>query len=291
MDVSYFPGCTLHASSELYDLQCKAVLSRLGITLRELDDWNCCGASSAAKTDDFLAVALPARNLGIADAAGLGEVVIPCAACYSRTMIARQTLAADPRLTATINAELKAKITGGTKVSSIVEPLVEKTRSGELGAKVVRTLTGLTAACYYGCLMTRFPFDIPIPDSVENPQGMETVLEPLGVETVDWSYKTDCCGASAALNDPEQSFLLMSRILKDAIARGANCLVATCPMCQFNLDAYQTQVGQAHGIRERLPVYLLTELVGLSLGMTPGELQLDRHLEESIELLKKLRLT
>lgn len=289
-EVAYFPGCSLHSSSEIYDHQCKAVLAKLDIALREIADWNCCGATSAAKVDDFLALALPARNLGIADATGLAELMIPCSSCYSRTLVAKERLAADPALAAEINAELSGKVTGRIKVSSILEVLLPKVASREIARKVTKPLAGLKVACYYGCLLTRFPSAVPVPDDVENPQGMEIVCRALGAETVEWGLKTDCCGASATVNDTDQALLLMSRIMKDAIARGANSFVTTCPMCQLNLDAYQDQVCVKHGIRERLPVYLITELVGLALGMGVSELQIDRHLEESVSLLKELRL-
>jgi heterodisulfide reductase subunit B len=290
MEVAYFPGCSLHSSSELYDVQCKSVLGKLDITLREIADWNCCGATSAAKVNDFLALALPARNLGIADATGLAEIVIPCSSCYSRTLVAKERLAADPKLAAEINAELGAKVSGRIKVSSILEVLLPKVRSGEIARKVQKPLAGLKPAAYYGCLLTRFPSAVPVPDSVENPQGMETVCRALGAEPIEWGLKTDCCGASATVNDTDQALLLMAKIMKDAIARGANCFVTTCPMCQLNLDAYQEQVREKHGIRARLPVYLITELLGIAFGMSPGELQIDRHLEESVSLLKELRL-
>ncbi len=290
MEVAYFPGCSLHASSELYDVQCKTVLPKLDIALREIEDWNCCGATSAAKINDFLALALPARNLGIADATGLAEIMIPCSSCYSRTLVAQQRLAADPKLTAEINAELGAKVSGRIKVSTILEVLLPKVRSGELARKVQKRLDGLKPAAYYGCLLSRFPSEVPVSDDVENPQGMEIVCRALGAEPIEWGLKTDCCGASASVNDTDQALLLMAKIMRDAIARGANCFVATCPMCQLNLDAYQDQVREKHGIRERLPVYLITELLGIALGMNPVELQIDRHLEEAVELLKKLRL-
>ncbi len=290
MEVAYFPGCSLHSSSALYDIQCKSVFAKLDIALREIADWNCCGASSAAKVNDFLALALPARNLGIADATGLAEIVIPCSSCYSRTLVVKERLAADPALAAEINAELGAKVSGRIKVSSILEVLLPKVRSGEIAKQVKIKLAGLKPAAYYGCLMTRFPSAVPVPDSVENPQGMETVCRALGAEPVEWGYKTDCCGASAAVTDTEQALLLMSKIMKDAIARGANCFVTSCPMCQLNLDAYQHQVREKHGIRARLPVYLITELLGVAFGMSPAQLQIDRHLEESVGLLMELRL-
>lgn len=290
MEIAYYPGCSLHASSKLYDIQSKAVFGRLGLELKEIDDWNCCGATSASKTDEFLAVALPARNLGIADASGLSEIVIPCSSCYSRLLVSQKRLANDPELRETINAELTQKVEGKIKVSSILEVLVPRVRSEEFSEKAPKKLEGLKPACYYGCLLTRFPSDVDVPDDVENPQGMETVCRAVGAQPLDWSYKTDCCGASAVINDTDTSLLLMSRIMQDAIARGANCFVTTCPMCQFNLDAYQDQVGKKYGIRERLPVYFVTELLGVAMGISPQEMQLDRHFTDAVGLLKELKL-
>jgi heterodisulfide reductase subunit B2 len=290
MEIAYYPGCSLHASSQLYDIQCKLVFKNLGVELREIEDWNCCGATAASKTDDFLAIALPARNLGIAAATGLPEIVIPCSSCYSRTLVAQKTLATDPALKNDINAELGHKVEGSIKVSSILEALIPMVKSGELAKKAVKKLEGLKPACYYGCLLTRFPIDVDVPDDVENPQGMEMICTALGAKPIDWSYKTDCCGASGAVNDAEQSLLLMSRINKDAVARGANCFVTTCPLCQLNVDAYQDQVGEKFGIEKRLPVYFITELIGLSMGFDPLSMQIDRHFVDGMGLLKELNL-
>jgi len=290
MEIAYYPGCSLHASSELYDIQCKLVFDRLGLELKEIEDWNCCGATGASKTNEFLSIALPARNLGLADATGLSEILIPCASCYSRTLVSQKRLASDAVLKDAINAELGHKIEGKIKVSSILEVLRPKVDSGEIAGKAVKKLTGLKPACYYGCLLTRFPVDIDVPDNVENPQGIEVVCKAIGAEPIDWSYKTDCCGASASVNDAEQSQLLMSRIFKDAAARGANCIVTTCPLCQMNVDAYQDEVGEKYGIEKRLPVYFITELIGVSMGIDPVLMQVDRHFVDAMGLLKELNL-
>jgi heterodisulfide reductase subunit B2 len=290
MEIAYYPGCSLHASSELYDIQCKLVFNNLGLELREIEDWNCCGATGASKTNEFLSIALPARNLGIADATGLSEIVIPCSSCYSRTLVSQKRLASDAVLKDSINAELGRKIVGTIKVSSILEVLRPKVISGEIAGKAVKKLIGLKPACYYGCLMTRFPIDIEVPDNVENPQGMEIVCKALGAEPIDWSYKTDCCGASAAYNDAEQAQLLMSRIFKDATARGANCIVTTCPLCQMNVDACQDEVIGKYEIDKRLPVYFITELIGVSMGIDPVAMQVDRHFVDAMGLLKELNL-
>ena len=290
MEIAYYPGCSLHASSELYDIQCKLVFNKLGLELKEIEDWNCCGATGASKTNEFLSIALPARNLGLADATGLSEILIPCASCYSRTLVSQKRLASDAALKEAINAELGHKIEGKIKVSSILEVLRPKVDSGEIAGKAVKKLTGLKPACYYGCLLTRFPVDIDVPDNVENPQGIEVVCKAIGADPIDWSYKTDCCGASASVNDAEQSQLLMSRIFKDAAARGANCIVTTCPLCQMNVDAYQDEVGEKYGIEKRLPVYFITELIGVSMGIDPVLMQVDRHFVDAMGLLKELNL-
>jgi heterodisulfide reductase subunit B len=286
-EVAYYPGCSLHASSELYDVQCRMVFSNLGIELKEIDDWNCCGATAAPKTDDFLAIALPARNLGIADATGLSEMVIPCSSCYSRTLVSQKRLLNDSKLKDEINSELNNKVEGRIKVSSILDLLMPKLHSGELAAKTQKKLSGLKTACYYGCLLTRFPCDISVDDNVENPESMEKICEALGAEPVDWGYKTDCCGASASVNDTEQSLLLMSYILKDAVARGADCIVTTCPLCQMNLDAHQKKVCEKYGINKELPIYFITELIGISMGFDPIAMQIDRHFVDALDLLKE----
>jgi len=273
-----------------YNTSTKAIARPLGIEFQELQDWNCCGATSASKTDDFLALALPARNLGIADASGLSELVIPCSSCYSRMLVSQKKLIDDPGLKNKINAELTKKVEGKIKISSILEVLVSKAISGEIAEKSIKKLEGLKPVCYYGCLLTRFPCDVKVPDNVENPQGMEIVCKVLGAQPLDWSYKTDCCGASAVINDTDTSLLLMSGILKDALARGANCFVTTCPMCQLNLDAYQDRVGEKYGIQKRLPVYFITELLGIAMGFSPKEMQLNRHFIDSSGLLMELKL-
>ncbi len=288
MEIAYYPGCTLQQSSALYDVQSHRVFKELGIILKEIEDWNCCGATSAGKYDDFVAIAMPARNLGIAEQDGYSEMVIPCSACYSRTLVAQRRLEDDPALKDEINAELTKKIQGKIKVSSILEVLLTTVESGVLAEKATKKYKNLKPACYYGCMMTRFPYGVPVPDDVENPQGMETILKTIGINAPDWNYKTDCCGASAAINDHDTSINLMAKIMTDAIARGANCFVVTCPMCQLNLDAYQDEFCKKHGIQERLPVYFITELVGLAMGFSPEEMQVDKHFVDGITLLKEL---
>jgi heterodisulfide reductase subunit B len=216
-------------------------------------------------------------------------MLIPCSSCYNRTLVSQKILTEDSELKNKINTELSSKVQGKIRISSILDILVSKANSGEIAEKSIKKIKGLKPACYYGCLLTRFPCDIQISDNAENPQGMETVCKAIGAEPPDWSYKTDCCGASAVINDTDTSLFLMSKITEDAIARGANCFVTTCPMCQMNMDAYQDQVCERYGIQKRLPVFFITELLGIAMGFTPQEMQIDRHFVDSLGLLKELK--
>jgi heterodisulfide reductase subunit B len=241
--------------------------------LKELEDWSCCGATSAGKINDFMAVALPARNLGIAEDSGLSELVIPCSACYSRTMVAQKQLEDFPLLKNEINLELTKKVKGNIKVSSALDVLRRAVRGSKFNSMTLEKLEGYKPACYYGCMNTRFPYDVTISDNVENPQSMETVLEAIGVAAVDWNYKTFCCGASSVIYNTDCTLDLMAKIMGDAVSRGADCLVVNCPMCQMNMESQQEQYCEKHDIKERLPVYFITELLGLALGLSKEDLQ------------------
>ncbi len=286
--MAYYPGCSLKQSSSLCDVQSRVVFAELGVNLREIRDWNCCGATSAAKIDDFLAVGMAARNIGIAEDAGFSEMVIPCSACYSRTVTARKRMADDADLAVEINEELARPATGRLRIRSVVEALLNEVQRPDFPGRLQVEFKGLRPVCYYGCMLTRFPADGALAaDDVENPRGMETALQELGVPAADWNMKTACCGASAQMTDPALADALMAEILKDALARNANCIVTTCPMCQMNLDFRQDHIGPVHGIDNRLPVYFLTELVGAALGLSPERLQMDRHFLDCVSLLKE----
>jgi heterodisulfide reductase subunit B len=289
MEVAYYPGCSLHQSSQFYDLQTRKIFTELGIRLKEIDDWSCCGATSAGKFDDFLAVALPARNLGIAEQSGFSEMLIPCSGCYSSHLMCKTRLKQNQPLLDEINTELQHRMTNSIKLLTILELLLEAAQLGRFDTVIKHKLTGLKPACYYGC-MTRFAYDVPVSDNVENPQGMETILKLIGCDPRDWSYKTACCGASAAINDPETALNLMGKIMKNAVAAGCNCIVTTCPMCQLNLDAYQEKFCNKAGIYERLPVYFVTELIGVSMGISLKDMNADRHFVDVFGLVKELNI-
>ncbi len=275
MRVSYYPGCSLEGTAREYGESAAAVCNALGIELDELEDWNCCGASSAHSTDDFLSLALPARDLSSADAKGL-DLVVSCAACYQRLKVAEKKLAQNPLPDFPYKGQIKVK---HLLDLCSEEEILQRVREG-----VKKPLSGLRVACYYGCLVVRPPKVTDAAD-FEDPQNMDKLMNLAGAESVSWSYKTDCCGAGFTLTRPDIVRKLSGKVLDMAIEAGAECIVTCCPMCQANLEGCQGALSRETGRNYHVPMFYFTELLGLALGLTGSEQWFKRHLVSTKELL------
>jgi heterodisulfide reductase subunit B2 len=277
--VSYYPGCSLEGTATDYAASIAGVSGLLGLELAELPDWNCCGATAAHSINHQLSLALPARNLALAEAAGR-DVVVPCALCFNRLK------AADQALRGPEGRELQPGYQGKIKIWDLLDYLTQDSNLANLAAKVVRPLTGLKAVGYYGCMVARPPAVTGKTD-YENPQNLERLLTVLGAEPLDWSFKTDCCGAGLAVSRPDLIDTLAQRLYERALRTGADCLVVSCQMCQANLDLPQERISRKSGTDYYLPVLYFTELIGLALGHPNVEKWLAGHLVDPRPLLRE----
>jgi heterodisulfide reductase subunit B2 len=267
----YYPGCSLQGTSREFGESLVAVVRALGADLYEIDDWNCCGASSAHAVDRTLAVALPARNLALAEAQGFDEVIAPCAACYNRLAAARQAIRGDRALAGRLADILGRPLAGQTPVRNIVELLSRL--ASDIAPRIARPLGGLRVACYYGCLLVR-PSRVTGFDDPEQPSSMESLAKLCGAAPVRWNMAVECCGGSFSICRTGSVIRLGRAILDDARRAGAQAIVVACPMCHSNLDFRQAAM-RASG--DPMPILFLTELVGLALGLEPATLGLHRH--------------
>jgi len=275
VEIAYYPGCALHGSSGDYEASVRACLAKLGVQLRELDDWICCGATAAHALNHKLAVALPARNLALAERDGHRELLAPCPMCSMELLNARRALTASEPLRREMSQIVELEVRGTAEVWNIIQVL-QKIGYAQIAQAATRRLDDFRPACYYGCLLTRPPKTLQF-DDCEQPRSMETLLASLGAAPVDWNYRTECCGAGLTMSNEETVLELSHRILSNAEAHGANCLVVACPMCHVNLDMKQSAVNRRFGAGHAMVVYYLSDLVGLALGLTEAELGVDRH--------------
>jgi heterodisulfide reductase subunit B2 len=282
----YFPGCSLHGSGRELDASIRALAARAGVDLKEIDDWNCCGATAAHSLNYHLAVALPYRDLALAEAQGLTTILAPCAACFSRLKGTIVRLDRDPDLAPEMLRITGLAYKGPTKILNIVE-FIDRLLADGLKDKLTSPLTGLRVVPYYGCLLSRGE-DIVVGDDHENPTGMEAAIRAAGAEPVPWNFATECCGGGFSMSDTAVVVDLSSQILADAKAAGAEAIVAGCPMCHSNLDMRQITIRQRTGATYNLPVVYLSELVGLAAGLAPKDLGLDRHFIDAMGIASRL---
>jgi heterodisulfide reductase subunit B len=275
-DVSYYPGCSLHGTAREYDDSIRGVSHLLDIQLHELEDWTCCGASSAHCTDEELAIDLAARNLAIAEKSDQ-ELLVPCVACYSRFKAVEKELKEHSK-------KLHSPYQGNVHIRYSLDFFCDESILEEVKKKRTKPLSGLKVVCYYGCLTVRPPKVTGIQE-YENPQHMDHLMELLGAQPIPWSYKTDCCGASLVMTRTDIVRKLSGKILSMAKEAEADCLVTGCPMCQANLDTRQDELEKETGEKFHLPILYFTELMGLALGHKDVKKWLGRHITDPIKVL------
>jgi heterodisulfide reductase subunit B len=275
VEIGYYPGCALHGSSADYEQSVRKSLVALGVRLRELDDWICCGATAAHSLNQKLAAALPARNLAIAERDGMNELFAPCPMCSMELIKAGRAVAGSETLRKELSQIVELSVSGDVRVLNLIQ-VFQRIGFDRIETAAVRKLAEFKPACYYGCLLTRPPETLRF-DDCEQPSSMESLLSKLGAEPVDWNYKTECCGAGMTMANEATVLELSHKILGNAAAHGANCIVVACPMCHVNLDMKQADVDRRYHVVHESPVYYLSDLVGLALGMSERELGIDRH--------------
>ncbi len=282
MEVGYYPGCSLESSAKEFDLSIRAIFKELDVSLKEIPDWNCCGASPAHYLNEELAVALPYRNLVNAEEASLEQVVSPCPACYSHLKHVHELVEKDPALAKRLQTLAGKGYEGKVRSKHFLDFIKEDIGPDRLKSSLKTSLKGLKVASYYGCL-TRLPgVDI---DDKENPVLMDEIVGAIGGEPLDWSHKTECCGASLSVTRTEIALRLTRSVLEAAMEKGAECIAVVCPLCQSNLDTRQGDINKVYGTNFNLPILYISQLIGLTQKIAFSELGLDRLIINPMSLL------
>ncbi|MFQ6105645.1 MAG: CoB--CoM heterodisulfide reductase iron-sulfur subunit B family protein [Candidatus Hydrothermarchaeaceae archaeon] len=279
MKFSYYPGCALKASAKEYDMSAREVLEHLDVELTEIEDWSCCGATAVYNINKTLSYALPARNLAIAEKKGL-DIAVPCPVCYYWLWKTKESSEDDSKLMEEINTALngtRLKYSGGIGVKHILEILAEDIGIEKIKDNVKKPLEGLRVAPYYGCFVVKPPRKKRF-DSPENPTSMDKIISATDATLVEWDMKTRCCGGAGMLTNEEVMLKLTYEILKRAKELEADCVVTLCPQCSMALDAKQRDVDREYKEKIGIPVLYFTQLLGLSFGIDPKKLGIDKNI-------------
>jgi heterodisulfide reductase subunit B len=278
MEYPYYPGCSLESSGKPYDESLKAVFRALGMGLRELQDWNCCGATMYMSVHEALSLAVSARNLALAEQNQFRDLIAPCSACYTVLLKTNRFLRESPELRAQVDrllGQAGLQYGLGVNVRHPLDVLVNDVGLEAIASAAKRSLDGIAFAPYYGCQIVRPERGF---DHCEFPSTMDTLFERLGARAVYFPLKTRCCGGMLMTTFPDVCLQLVKELLECAVENGAHCVITTCPMCQVNVEAYQKRVNKMFGTSYEVPVLYFTQLLGLALGCSEKELGLHRNL-------------
>ncbi len=277
MKYLYYPGCSLEGTAREYDRATRALMTALEIPLMEIADWTCCGAGAGETFSHLLSLALPARNLALAEAmAETDQVLSPCSACYVNLKKTETVVREDPATFDTLRALLAEEgllFQGNMHVHHLLDVLSRDVEIKKIQGLVKNPLAGWVVAPYYGCRCLR-PF--PVFDDPESPRSMESLIQATGAHVLPWNMGGKCCGASHMNTDPEVAEVLTDAIL--AAARGAHVIVTVCPMCQLNLEGYQEKLSRRRGSDLRISILYLPQLLGWALGMSVEALGMNLNL-------------
>ncbi len=288
MKVSYYPGCTLKSNAKNFEDSTLCALRELGVEVKELARWNCCGTVYSLATDDLMRHLASVRNLIRVKEEQADSVMTLCAMCYNTLKRVNERIKADPESLEKIHKfmdEEKIAYQGDVKVRHLLELLREDVRWETIGGKVSKPLRNLKVASYYGCLLVR-PKEIGL-DDMENPTILDDLMSVIGAEAVDFPYKTECCGAYQTVDKPETVADRTFQIVSSAERRGAEVISVSCPLCAFNLDHRQKDTAEKYSGFKKIPVLYFTQLLAIALGCGEKDLRFDLHYVSPKPLLKQ----
>lgn len=270
MQYCFYPGCSYFCSGG-YTESINTLNRALGIKFVELTDWNCCGATAISSLNQMDSITLIGRNIALANRQQFDEIITVCNACYTSLRKGIKALKDDPKKVSEINQRLNAE---GLKIERIipvrhyVEVLYHDIPEHVWTSKKSIVFPNIKVATYYGCQFSRPWADV---DDPVHPQIMDRFLRRIGFDVVDHSAKTLCCGASHGVQFKNECQKLVDRIVSEARRKGAQCLAAMCPLCQFNVDTMQIKASS-----KLMPIPYFTQLAGLALGFSEKELGMNK---------------
>jgi len=293
---AYFPGCAGESTAKSTGLANEFVFGAIGVDLIEIEDWNCCGATSAHTLSDSMGLALPARPLARAERDWPDlDVVTGCASCYARLKLTNYRVRTNKNDKYLVEKVIGDSYEAKNEVYNFLDIFADEGVRKSIERALLRKFKNLRAACYYGCLNIRPP-EVTGAKDRENPQTMDEVAALTGAEPIEWGYKTECCGAAHQNDAAIETRPLAERILENARACGADIILTACPMCQLNLEMRQAEyirkreerkTGKAQfpltdmifppDPKECIPVLSITELLAIAMGAGGRRLELDGH--------------
>ncbi len=273
MKYAYFPGCKIPWHLPQYGQATRAVCELFGIELVDLE-FNCCGYP--ARHISFEAsIFAAARNFALAARKRL-PLLTPCKCCFGNLSHAMYWLRENADLRATVRGKLRKEGLPWPDQMQVVHLLTALDDAGRIKSAVTRPLEGVRVAAHYGCHALR-PGYVTRFDNPLAPTLFERLIQATGAETVSWPLRLECCGNPLWGKNDDLAGKLAHRKLVDAANSGAQILCTACTYCQLQFDVLREKLPDQKALKPAPPALLFPQLLGLSLGLSPLELGIDKN--------------
>jgi heterodisulfide reductase subunit B len=270
LELSYMPGCTLKTKAKNFETTTLKLLELLDVKAEELPDWYCCGTTYSLASDNVMNHLGPIRTLVKAKESGRGELLVLCSMCYNTLRRAQELVRGDEEKRSKINEFMYDEDTDfagdEVRVVHLLTLLKEIIGFEALKQKLVREAGDLKVAAYYGCMLLR-PREIAVDPVAEHPSILEDLFAACGVESVYFPFRTECCGSYQTVNEKQLVISRTKAITESAVKNGADLIVTSCPLCYYNLDAYQPKVAEATPGFRTIPVMYISQILALLAGL------------------------
>lgn len=289
MRFAYYPGCVAETSDAEADYSTRRVAKKLDIELKDLPSATCCGAGDVAMADPDFNIALNARTLALAEKENL-DIVTICNLCLLTIKSVNKQLKENPEVLSEVNkilSQINLEYNGGVQVKHFLWVLVQDFGLENLKNYVVSSLDGLKVAPFYGCQILRPSKEVQFEDPYD-PHSLENLICTLGAEPVDYEGRIMCCGFPTFLVNKNTALKMLGERLLEAKEKGADCIVTPCPLCHLALDTWQPMAEKLLKRKIDLPIFFLSQLIGLAMGINKSDLKLDRHFISPESLLEKI---
>ena len=287
MKFAFFKGCKIPYFQSHYETSVKAVLNKLGVELVEIE-FGCCGYP-VRNQDPSAWLYTAARNLALAEDQGL-DILTPCKCCFGSLAKAAHQMAVTQSSKDEVNDQLKEEglsYGGEYRVRHLLQVLHQEVGVEAIKQQITRPFQDLKLAVHYGCHALR-PSRVTAFDDPFAPTIFESLVEPTGAQCVDWERRLECCGNPLWGKNDELALRQTTNKVTDAKRSGADFLCVACTYCQIQFDTVQSEVLAGQPGFATMPSLLYPQLLGVSMGLDPQEMGLDRNLLDAKKLVNYL---
>ncbi|MFX1365185.1 MAG: CoB--CoM heterodisulfide reductase iron-sulfur subunit B family protein [Promethearchaeota archaeon] len=288
MSYNYFLGCVIPGRLPFLEASARKTFEKIGLKVGDQKNCSCCpDPTGAAQLDHESFLALGARNICIFEESKKGILSL-CSGCTESLKTVKHILDNDNEKKKEINLKLKAigkTYKGNIDIKHFAEVLYENIEKIE---KLVKNpLKDLKVAGHPGCHYLR-PSEIINWDDPLNPQTLDKLIKVIGADPVDYSLKNECCGNPVEKSDKEISLNMLESKLKSMKEAGSDCIAVVCPACYQQFDFNQREINKRNNTDYNFPVFYITELIAVALGMNIEKLGLNFHRIKVNDILQKI---